>query len=403
MSDTSGRRRRVAILTILIISLTFLLVACGGAEPEAAPTTNTPRPTEPIPTATPAPTQTAEQAAEPSATPEADAEPSLMDIDINRAPGHSIGFERRLEPSGTHRFLFLASPGDTISAGISSTSKLLIGIQDTGTGEILGAVPSNDRSLFVTVPQNQLYHIVIEDAGGQGGDYVAAFEASPKVSFALDPGYFIIGRLPEGGLLYYTFTAPGGATLQGNVIPHPDTPVDLVVKVLELKSQATQLEVNKSGAGENEQFAFTLPSAGAGMLLTYIVSIEDANRSKGAYILSVASDAADIEVSLSPSPESVVQIVFDAAKSGDFASLGGLCDPQGENDGDTQGICDMATDDADQEEFVQYFATGKINGEATISATGDRAEVPFSFGPDGDRDETMELINRNAQWYLFGF
>ena len=97
-------------------------------------------------------------------------EPSLMDIDIDRAPGHSIGFENSLEPGGAHRFLFLASPGDTIGAGISSTSDMLVGIQDANTGQVLGAAPSNDNSLFVTIPQNALYHIVIEDAGGQGGD-----------------------------------------------------------------------------------------------------------------------------------------------------------------------------------------------------------------------------------------
>ena len=328
-------------------------------------------------------------------------EPSLMDIDINRAPGHSIGFENGLEPGGAHRFLFLASPGDTIGAGIASTSDLLVGIQDANTGQVLGAAPSNDNSLFVTIPQNALYHIVIEDAGGQGGDYTAAFEASPKVSFALDPNFFIIGRLPEGGLLYYTYTAPGGATLQGNVIPHPDTPLDLVVKILDLDSQAMLFEANHSGSGENEQFTFTVPDSG-GKLLTYIVSVEDVDGNKGAYILATTSDA-PIEVAPVTSPESVVQAIFDAAKSGDFAPLKALCDPLGENDGDTQMICDTATDDTNREEFVEYFATGKTSGNAKISPEGDKAEVPFLFGPDGDSEETMGLINREGQWYLFGF
>ena len=209
--------------------------------------------------------------------------------------------------------------------------------------------------------------------------------------------------MPEGGLLYYTYTAPGGVTLQGNVIPHPDTPVDLVVKILDLESRATLFEANESGPGENEQFTFTVPDNGDGKLLTYIVSVEDVDKNKGAYILTTASDAADIKVSPSTSPESVVQVIFDAAKSGDFASLKNLCDPLGENDGDTQGICDLATDDTNREEFVQYFATGRISGDAQISPEGDRAEVPFLFGPDGDREETMELINRDGQWYLFGF
>ncbi len=338
----------------------------------------------------------------PSEASETNAEPSLMDIDINRDPGHSIGFENHLGPGESHRFLLLASPGDTISAGIASPSDMLIGIQNAQTGQVLGAAPSNDNSLLVTIPQNALYHIVIEDAGGQGGDYVAAFEASSQVSFALDPNYFIVGRLPQGGLLHYTYTAPGGATLQGNVIPHPDTPVDLVVKILDLESQATLFEANESGPGENEQFTFTVPDSGDGELMTYIVAIEDSDHNKGAYILTIASDA-PIEVAPITSPESVVQAIFDAAQSGDFAPLKELCDPLGENDGDTQMICDMATHDTNQEEFVQYFATGKISGQASISPQGDRAEVPFLFGPDGDREETMELINRDGQWYLFGF
>lgn len=66
--------------------------------------------------------------------PETGTEPSLMDIDINRAPGHSIGFENSLKPGESHRFLFLASPGDTIGASISSSSNLLVGIQDAQTG-----------------------------------------------------------------------------------------------------------------------------------------------------------------------------------------------------------------------------------------------------------------------------
>jgi Flp pilus assembly protein TadD len=338
-------------------------------------------------------------------TPEASTtaeEPSLMDIDINRAPGHSIGFEHRLEPGEAHRFLFLASPGDSVSASVSSASEVMVGIQDAQTGQTLAAVPSNSNPLFVTIPQNALYHIVIQDAAGKGSDYTAAFEASSKVSFALNPNYFMIGRLPEGGLLYYTYTAPGGATLRGNVIPHPDTPVDLVVTIRELESQAVLAEFNESGPGENEQFSFTLPDSGEGTLLTYIVSVEDADKNKGAYILAIASDT-PVAVAPVTSPESMVQTIFDAAKSGDFASLTDLCDPQGENDGDTQMICDLATDEANRDEFVQYFAAGKINGDAITSPDGQSAEVPFLFGPDGTSDETMELINRDGQWYLFGF
>jgi tetratricopeptide (TPR) repeat protein len=334
--------------------------------------------------------------------PTAGAVPSLADIDVTRAPGHSIGFEGNLAPGGADRFLFLASPGDTVSAGVTSASILRIGIQNAQTREILGVVPSNDNSLVVTIPENALYHIVVEDAGGQGGAYVAAFEASPKVSFALEPDYFMVGRLPEGGLLYYTYSATAGSTLQGNVIPHPDTPLDLVVKILALESQAPLLEVNQAGPGENEQFTLIVPDDDDGKLQTFIVSVKDIDKQKGAYLLAITSSPATGGAPAA-GPESIVQTIFDAAQSGDFAALEGLCDPLGENDQDTQMICDLAADPTNREDFNQYFAVGKINGDAKISLDGAQAEVPFLFGPEGDRQETMEMVNRDGQWYLFAF
>ncbi|MBI9043450.1 MAG: tetratricopeptide repeat protein [Anaerolineaceae bacterium] len=335
--------------------------------------------------------------------PPVEAESTLMDIDINRPPGHSIGFSGSIEPDGSQRFLFLGSPGDTIGAGISSTSNLLIGIQATGDGEILGAVPSNDNSLFVNIPRNEFYHIIIEDPDGQGGDYVAAFEASPKVSFALNPNYFIIGRIPEEGILYYTFSGMSGDTLQGNVIPHPDTPIDVVVKILDLESQTVLSETNLSGAGENEQFTFTIPDNDEHKLWTFIVSVEDVERKSGAYILGIKFELASSGASTYTDPALVVEEIFKAAKSGDFTLLPGLCDPMGENDDDTQLICDIANHPADQESFTAYFKKGKINGQPEIRSDGTQAEAPFLFGPDGASEETMELINRNGYWYLFGF
>ena len=86
----------------------------------------------------------------------------------------------------------------------------------------------------------------------------------------------------------------------------------------------------------------------------------------------------------------VVQAVFVAAQTDDFDGLQELCDPQGENDGDTQMICDLATDSTNREEFVQFFAQGQLNGEVVISQDGNQAEVPFLFGPDGQQEESME-------------
>jgi hypothetical protein len=118
---------------------------------------------------------------------------------------------------------------------------------------------------------------------------------------------------------------------------------------------------------------------------------------------SVEWTAAESKTSDFALPEEVVQAVFDAAQSGDFAALAYLCDPLGENDGDTQMICDAATDDTNREEIVQFFAKGRITGDTQMGPNDNEAQVPFLFGPDGDSEETMVLIMRNGRWYLFGF
>jgi hypothetical protein len=279
---------------------------------------------------------------------------------------------------------------------------MLVGVQHAETAAVLNAVPSDGDPLVVTIPENALYYVVIEDTSGQGGDYTAAFEASPRVSFALESHYTMIGRLPEGGLLYYTYTGPGGDTLQGNVIPHPDTPLDLLVTIRELESQEALQAFNATGAGENETFTFTVPGSDDEPL-TYIVSIEDAGRRRGAYLLAVDTDAPEGQAGPAQGPEDVLQAVFDAARSGDFSGLADLCDPLGENDGDTRIICELATDETNREDFVAYFASGSIADQPQISPDGTRATVPFLFGPDGDQKETMELIKRDGQWYLLGF
>lgn len=99
------------------------------------------------------------------------------------------------------------------------------------------------------------------------------------------------------------------------------------------------------------------------------------------------------------SPEGVVKMVFAAASSGDMSSLKDLCDPNGENDGDTRRICESA--DTKPEEFTEFFSKGKVNGDATVN--GDKAEVPFLFGPDGTKEETMNVVKRGDKWYLMSF
>lgn len=100
-------------------------------------------------------------------------------------------------------------------------------------------------------------------------------------------------------------------------------------------------------------------------------------------------------------PMAVVQAIFDVAGGASAAVLGKLCDPKGENDQDTRRICDQATADALDDEFIQYFRNGKIDGEALLQ--GEKASVPFLFGPRGDKSDTMEMIRRDGKWYLYQF
>ena len=100
-------------------------------------------------------------------------------------------------------------------------------------------------------------------------------------------------------------------------------------------------------------------------------------------------------------PNRVVQTLFDAAQSEQFESLQGLCDPQS-TDGDVQRICAVPEGDAAlQQEFIESFSKGKINGEATIE--GEQATVPILLGPEGNDEEEMALVKREEQWYLSGF
>ncbi len=100
-------------------------------------------------------------------------------------------------------------------------------------------------------------------------------------------------------------------------------------------------------------------------------------------------------------PVKVVQAVFDAAKNKDIVILTTLCDPKEENDGDTRRICELTKDSEKLAEFFKWFSKGKVTGKAVI--TGDKAAVPFVFGPEGKRKEEMNLVNRDGKWYLSSF
>jgi len=100
-------------------------------------------------------------------------------------------------------------------------------------------------------------------------------------------------------------------------------------------------------------------------------------------------------------PVAVVEALFTAARSGDFAPLTELCDPAGEGDGDTRQICALGRDSRGASRFVEAFRNGRVTGPAR--PRGDRASVPILFGAAGDRPETIELVRRSGRWYLLSF
>ena len=121
-------------------------------------------------------------------------------------------------------------------------------------------------------------------------------------------------------------------------------------------------------------------------------------------------------------PESVVNAIFYAAQTKDFAILQCLCDPYEQGDGDTKGLCSipnveksneyfddsMMTKNNLEQLFVQMFESGKINNKVTYEAYEgkDYAKVPFYFNVPNEQksiNETMMLVNRYGNWYLYSF
>lgn len=101
-------------------------------------------------------------------------------------------------------------------------------------------------------------------------------------------------------------------------------------------------------------------------------------------------------------PVWVVNQIFEAAKTGNYESLLTLCDPNGEGDGDVKRICSVyLSSKEDKDEFNSYFKFGQVLGKAVIA--GNEAMIQIKFGPQGNKDETMNLLQRDGKWYLRSF
>ena len=111
------------------------------------------------------------------------------------------------------------------------------------------------------------------------------------------------------------------------------------------------------------------------------------------------------------SPESVMNTIFQAAQSGEVGILKFLLPPYDEQkgeipcDGDCKALCNPGNESMREElrgnyftlgDFKEYFSKAKIIGNPSI--TGDEAKVNFVFGPNLERNETM-----NLQRFFFSF
>lgn len=101
------------------------------------------------------------------------------------------------------------------------------------------------------------------------------------------------------------------------------------------------------------------------------------------------------------SPKAVADAIFAAARSGNYGGLAALVDPV-DADGDTKRLAEvMDGGESRHAEFKKWFGKGKVAGEVTIE--GDTAEVPITFGPDGTKPQTFNMVRRDGKWYLQSF
>ncbi len=102
------------------------------------------------------------------------------------------------------------------------------------------------------------------------------------------------------------------------------------------------------------------------------------------------------------SPKALVNYIFSAASSRNFSQLRYLCDPYGEHDSDTNGICrvEMSMKET-QKQFISTFQNGRIMGKPLVY--GIHADIEIAIGSNSDRLEKITLVKREDKWYLSSF
>jgi hypothetical protein len=160
-----------------------------------------------------------------------------------------------------------------------------------------------------------------------------------------------------------------------------------------------------------------------GLILTGILTLESRGEKSSSNndnpdLINSEQNSNKIHNKIDPnsSPESVMNTIFQAAQSGEVGILKFLLPPYDEQrgeipcDGDCKALCNPGHESMREEfggnyvtlgYFKEYFSKAKIIG--TPSITGDEAKVNFVFGPNLERNETMNMQRINGKWYLGSF
>lgn len=363
-------KKRVLLMGLLM-QVGLLLAACGGGEATAVPNTPTPQPTN---TATAVPPTDTPTPPPPTATPEPSPTPDI-----------TANFEPYNDEARRVAFQF---PPDWELEVDEQTRNTLVFVLTSGE-DVIDLLSADDYSQPVGFAIGEIRWMVFSDTNDPGqilADWAdgAGLEMTPTgdvllqevdgVQFASQSFEALSGS--DSLLLTAVVIVNGGrygTFAYGTTAAGADTYADIAAAIID----SLVLPYVEPGTEPPKPEPTAVPTPTPQEIVVEVVNV-------------------DFE-----DPASVLQAVFRAAQSGDFSQLAGLCDPLGENDGDTADICAMTADDDLAASFREWFATGQITGEAAIN--GDQAELPFTFGPNGDQDETMTLIRRNGRWYLSGF
>jgi hypothetical protein len=346
--ERSKRSMKQAANLSVILVVAMLVAACGGASPTATPVPLPPTATQPPPPPTNVPVP-------PTLTPPPG--PALDEEYRREDGGWSIRY-----PAGWH-------------------------IEESGT---MSAFMEDAKLLEEDPPSSPA---IIVDAGpidslisrGVAGAKDAQEMIDGFAQARRDEGKDVtVGEIREAKI--------AGQTGLGATLSWPEGEKEVVDMVTALHMGDRGLMVH--GYGEAEDMEAFKPLYVA--MIRSVTVFEPAVQPTS--VPPTAAPAGGVDFS---DPISVVQAVFDAAKSQEFSALAGLCDPQGENDEDTAMICAITADHAEKDSFVEFFGKGQVAGEAIID--GDQAQVNVLVGPDGSEAETIILIQRDAKWYLLQF